>query len=61
MEGILLDPVYTGKAAAALLEYSANNKFGKVLYCSSTPGETQGYIINHVRDIGKNLTRATGL
>ncbi|MCF8096060.1 MAG: pyridoxal-phosphate dependent enzyme [Desulfobacteraceae bacterium] len=28
MEGILLDPIYTGKAAAALLEYCANNKFG---------------------------------
>lgn len=28
LEGILLDPVYTGKAAAALLDYSVNNKFG---------------------------------
>ncbi len=28
MEGILLDPVYTGKAAAALLDYSANERFG---------------------------------
>jgi L-cysteate sulfo-lyase len=27
LEGILLDPVYTGKAAAALLDYVANNKF----------------------------------
>ena len=28
MEGILLDPVYTGKAAAALLDYSENERFG---------------------------------
>lgn len=27
MEGILLDSVYTGKAAAALFEYSSNKKF----------------------------------
>ncbi len=27
LEGILLDPVYTGKAAAALLDYSENHKF----------------------------------
>jgi 1-aminocyclopropane-1-carboxylate deaminase/D-cysteine desulfhydrase-like pyridoxal-dependent ACC family enzyme len=28
LEGILLDPVYTGKAAAALLDYSGNERFG---------------------------------
>jgi 1-aminocyclopropane-1-carboxylate deaminase/D-cysteine desulfhydrase-like pyridoxal-dependent ACC family enzyme len=28
LEGILLDPVYTGKAAAALLDYSGNKRFG---------------------------------
>jgi len=28
LEGILLDPVYTGKAAAALLDYSENERFG---------------------------------
>lgn len=28
LEGILLDPVYTGKAAAALLDYSKNERFG---------------------------------
>jgi len=28
LEGILLDPVYTGKAAAALLDYAANERFG---------------------------------
>jgi 1-aminocyclopropane-1-carboxylate deaminase/D-cysteine desulfhydrase-like pyridoxal-dependent ACC family enzyme len=28
LEGILLDPVYTGKAAAALLDYSKNRRFG---------------------------------
>ncbi len=28
LEGILLDPVYTGKAAAALLDYAAKNRFG---------------------------------
>ena len=28
LEGILLDPVYTGKAAAALLDYSENKRFG---------------------------------
>lgn len=28
LEGILLDSVYTGKAAAALLEYSENKRFG---------------------------------
>ncbi len=28
LEGILLDPVYTGKAAAALLYYSENERFG---------------------------------
>ena len=34
LEGILLDPVYTGKAAAALLDYSSNGRFtaGKVLF-----------------------------
>jgi 1-aminocyclopropane-1-carboxylate deaminase/D-cysteine desulfhydrase-like pyridoxal-dependent ACC family enzyme len=34
LEGILLDPVYTGKAAAALIDYSASGKFktGKVLF-----------------------------
>ena len=34
LEGILLDPVYTGKAAAALLEYSSSGRFeaGKVLF-----------------------------
>ena len=28
LEGILLDPVYTGKAAAALLDYSKTDRFG---------------------------------
>lgn len=28
LEGILLDPVYTGKAAAALLDYSEKERFG---------------------------------
>ncbi len=28
LEGLLLDPVYTGKAAAALLDYSKNDQFG---------------------------------
>ena len=28
LEGILLDPVYTGKAAAALLDYSETKRFG---------------------------------
>lgn len=28
LEGVLLDPVYTGKAAAALLDYSENERFG---------------------------------
>jgi len=28
LEGILLDSVYTGKAAAALLDYSVNDRFG---------------------------------
>jgi len=28
LEGILLDPVYTGKAAAALLDYAENERFG---------------------------------
>lgn len=28
LEGILLDPVYTGKAAAALINYSKNQEFG---------------------------------
>ncbi len=28
LEGILLDPVYTGKAAAALIDYSKNEQFG---------------------------------
>ena len=34
LEGILLDPVYTGKAAAALLDYSENGRFknGTVLF-----------------------------
>jgi len=34
LEGILLDPVYTGKAAAALLDYSASGRFktGSVLF-----------------------------
>ena len=34
LEGILLDPVYTGKAAAALLDYSENGRFknGNVLF-----------------------------
>ncbi len=34
LEGILLDPVYTGKAAAALLDYSKNGRFknGNVLF-----------------------------
>jgi 1-aminocyclopropane-1-carboxylate deaminase/D-cysteine desulfhydrase-like pyridoxal-dependent ACC family enzyme len=27
-EGILLDPVYTGKAAAALLQYARTGSFG---------------------------------
>ena len=29
LEGILLDPVYTGKAAAALLDYSESKRFGR--------------------------------
>jgi D-cysteine desulfhydrase len=34
LEGLLLDPVYTGKAAAALLRYSEAGKFknGNVLF-----------------------------
>lgn len=34
LEGILLDPVYTGKAAAALLDYAENGRFknGNVLF-----------------------------
>ena len=28
LEGIFLDPAYTGKAAAALLDYSENTRFG---------------------------------
>lgn len=28
LEGVLLDPVYTGKAAAALLNYAKNERFG---------------------------------
>ena len=29
LEGVLLDQVYTGKAAAGLIEYASNHWFGK--------------------------------
>lgn len=40
LEGILLDPVYTGKAMAGLIDGITQKRFGmKGRYCSSTPAE----------------------
>lgn len=48
LEGILLDPVYTGKAAAALLDYSANGQsgVGNVLFIH-TGGNAGVYYQSH--------------